>query len=243
MAASPIPQAWPFEVTAGRFRIHSDFDLQPQQNLVDELSRLAADVSQLLAVPAQGNMLHVVLFERQTDYRRYLGHYFPTVPDRRALYIQDRGAGMLFAHHHADLAVDLRHESAHALLNDNAKPLPLWLDEGLAEYFEVAAAERMRGHAHLEPTIKGLQNSDPPDMERLESLNDVAGMNIEDYRQAWSWVHFLLHRNPETRTNLVKHVADARAGRTSEPLSRVLARSYPEWKSSFRDHFLKLAVT
>ena len=32
---------------------------------------------------------------------------------------------------------DLRHELTHAILHSVLKDVPLWLDEGLAEYFEV----------------------------------------------------------------------------------------------------------
>ncbi|GIT30210.1 MAG: hypothetical protein Ct9H300mP1_22560 [Planctomycetaceae bacterium] len=32
---------------------------------------------------------------------------------------------------------DLRHEFTHGVLHSSLKRVPLWLDEGLAEYFEV----------------------------------------------------------------------------------------------------------
>ena len=39
------------------------------------------------------------------------------------------------------LEEDLRHEATHALLRGSFGDLPLWLDEGLAEYFETDLAQ------------------------------------------------------------------------------------------------------
>jgi hypothetical protein len=44
---------------------------------------------------------------------------------------------MVFAYRGEDFETDLRHECTHALLNAALPVVPLWLDEGLAEYFEV----------------------------------------------------------------------------------------------------------
>ena len=48
----------------------------------------------------------------------------------------------VYAYRHPELPIDLRHECTHALLHANLPMVPLWLDEGLAEYFEMPEAER-----------------------------------------------------------------------------------------------------
>ena len=231
---------WPYEVTAGLFRIHADFEISAKAELISELERLSGDVAQLLEMPLPETMMHIVIFSSPEEYRRYMAHYYPALPERRALFIQQRGTGMLFAHRHADLATDLRHETVHAILNDSSGPLPLWLDEGLAEYFEVPAAERWSGHTHL-PAVQAFSGQAPwTDLEALEALQEVSVMNAEHYRAAWSWVHFLLHRRMATRRILVENLQFLRSGRAVAPLSRTIAQQLPKWREEFSDHFQRL---
>jgi hypothetical protein len=186
--------------------------------------------------------MHIVVFGSPEEYRRYKAHYNPTLPERRALFIQQRGTGMLFAHNHPDLATDLRHETVHAILNDGTIPLPLWLDEGLAEYFEVPSAERWSGHSHLLAIrSSNKQNASWVALESLEALQDVSVMSSEHYRDAWSWIHFLLHRRLSTRRILVDYVENLRGGRPVPALSRTVAQHIPDWRKEFSDHFARLA--
>lgn len=239
-SAGEATTKWPYEVTAGQFRIHADFDLTKSRELLGELDRLSGDVKKLLELELPTKAMHIVLFSGQEEYRRYMSHYYPALPARRALYIQQRGTSMLFAHRHSELATDLRHEATHALLNEGRSPLPLWLDEGLAEYFEVPEALRWSGHSHF-PAIRALVGRSAwRDLEALESLNDVASMSSEHYRDAWAWVHFLLHRRQATRRILVEHLTNLRAAQPVAPLSRTVAVEIPAWRQELDDHFQRL---
>ena len=73
------------------------------------------------------------------QHRTYIEAHYPDIPYRRALFIKEHGLAGLYAYRHADLAVDLRHECTHAMLHASLPYVPLWLDEGLAEYFEATA--------------------------------------------------------------------------------------------------------
>ena len=240
LVAAERSSQWPFEVTAGLFRIHADFEISAKAELLSELDRLSGDVTKLLELNLPQTMVHVVIFSSAEEYRRYMAHYYPALPERRALFIQQRGTGMLFAHRHADLATDLRHETVHAILNDRTDPLPLWLDEGLAEYFEVPAADRWSGHTHL-IELQALEGHAPrSNLETLEALEQVSGMRSEHYRDAWSWIHFLLHRRMSTRRILVAHLRQLRAARPAPPLSRTIAAQIPNWREEFSDHFQRV---
>ena len=37
------------------------------------------------------------------------------------------------------------------------------------------------------------------DLRRLQSITDVNEFTEDNYRDSWAWVHFLIHRRPETR--------------------------------------------
>ncbi len=238
-AIEPAPK-WPIEISSGAFRIHADAELERQKETIAELNRLSDDVVEMLRIERPQSTVHIVLFGSADEYHRYLQHYFPTVPNRRALFIQQRGTPMLFAYQHADMATDLRHETVHALLNDSEGQLPLWLDEGLAEYFEVPRTDRWSGHAHL-TTLR--ENVDSPvlSLDQLEQLDDVAQMTGEHYRHSWAWVHFLLHRRKNIRQMLLQQLAELRIGQPVPPLSRTIARVIPGWQSEIAEHFRAIA--
>jgi hypothetical protein len=238
---SAEPRQWPVELRVGRFEIHADFDVSATAPLVNELTSLTFDVQTLLAIEAADKPVHVVLFQAEGEYQRYMRNYFPQLPQRRALFIQDRGPGMLFAHWHADVAVDLRHEITHALLNDGPHPLPLWLDEGLAEYFEVERQCRFDGCDYLPAIRERCSQGLVPSLKQLEAIEDLGQFRESHYRDSWSWVHFLLHRNLATRTLLLRFVSGQRAGTPQLPLSRQLQQISADMPADFQAHFEALS--
>ena len=103
-----------------------------------------------------------------------------------------------------------------------AADLPLWLDEGLAEYFEV---EDGRNLEHLAKLPDDLANGWAPDLKRLESFKDVRRMTPRDYRESWAWVHYCLNGSNQGKAALLAYLADLRAGGEVAPLSRRLTPS------------------
>ena len=59
----------------------------------------------------------------------------------------------MFAQVGPDFEIDLRHEATHALLHGSLPMVPLWLDEGLAKYFEVLREHRIDGSPYVN-TVK-----------------------------------------------------------------------------------------
>ena len=123
--------------------------------------------------------------------------------------------------------------------------VPLWLDEGLAEYFEVPGAEP--GTVNNEYAVRlarAVQSGWRPDIHRLERLEKVEQMHRADYRESWAWVHFMLHSTPDGKQVLLdylqslqrtdhpgflKHVADCRVARSRCPVSQL--RRHAEYVS------------
>ncbi len=90
------------------------------------------------------------------------------------------------------LAEDLRHEATHALLHGSFGALPLWLDEGLAEYFENDLSTSDSERERIDHLITDLKSGWSPDLGRLQTLSDIRQMTPRDYREAWGWVHLFL---------------------------------------------------
>jgi hypothetical protein len=239
LAAVPATAAnrWPDERAAGPFICHADFSLQPYETLLDELMRLQDDLQRELGVPRTKEPVHIYLFGKSATYKRYLTHYFPQAPTRKALFIKERGPGMVFAYGSDELAIDIRHEGTHALLHGAMPMVPLWLDEGLAEYFEVAPQERAFGNPHLAGLQRTLWLKGAPKLEHLEELERLEEMGQGQYRDAWAWVHFMLHGPPEAREELIGYLRNIAAYSPPGALSERLRRRMPDLEKRFVAHF------
>jgi hypothetical protein len=199
--------------------------------------RLQDDVTRELAIPANQQTVHIYLFSKSSTYKKYVAYYFPQAPTRRALFIKERGPGMVFAYHSDELAIDIRHEGTHALLHGVLPMVPLWLDEGLAEYFEVPPQERSYGNPHLTEIRRTLWLKGAPRLEQLEQLERLEEMGPAQYRDAWAWVHFMLHGPAEAREELIGTLRNIAALAPPGTLSERLRRRMPDVEQQFAAHF------
>ncbi|MCI0360929.1 MAG: DUF1570 domain-containing protein [Planctomycetaceae bacterium] len=239
MLAGPLraQPRWPDERQAGPFLCHADFGLDEQQPLLAELADLQQDLTKVLGAAQPRESVHLFLFQAKPTYQAYIQQYFPKVPYRRALFIKARGPGMVFAYRGDDFQIDVRHESTHALLHAWLKSVPLWLDEGLAEYFEVPHDQRAGRHPHLAATRALIRSGELPRLEALEELDAISDMGRDEYRDAWAWVHFALHGPPEATDELTRHLADLAAGTDPGPFSTRLRRRLPDLNRRVVEHF------
>jgi hypothetical protein len=236
-ASASAENRWPDERQAGPLMCHADFSLEPQQPLIDELALLQQDLSSILGAPPPRERVHLFLFQAKPTYQSYLKQYFPRVPYRRALFIKARGPGMVFAYQGTDFEIDVRHECTHALLNAWLTRVPLWLDEGLAEYFEVSRDQRPKQNPHL-AVIKVLaRGGQLPRLEELESLDNLDDMGRDEYRDAFACVHFMLHGSPEALDELRRYLGELEAGGDAGRLSDRLRRRMPDLSRRMAEHF------
>jgi len=206
------------EVTAGQLVIHADF--AGQHRLVRELDGLRTDVSQELGLPVSDEPVHLYLFENTDRYDAFVARRFPSFPARRAFFVETDTTLSVFAAWQDRIAEDLRHETTHGYVHAVVPAVPLWLDEGIAEFFETPRSDNglHRGHiAHLAGRL--LEGTWRPDLDRLESLTAAGEMSQDHYAEAWCCVHWLLRTTPERRTLLQDYLADVRRDPQCRPLS------------------------
>jgi hypothetical protein len=208
------------ERRVGQLRIHSDFPLAGQHRLIRELNNMRATISQELDLPVSDEPIHLYLFENPADYQAFVQRHFPRFPGRRACFIETDTTLAIFAPWQERIAEDLRHETTHGYLHAVVPGIPLWLDEGLAEFFEVPqpADGFHQGHAdHL--TGRLLEGTWQPRIARLEELEDAAAMSQDHYAEAWCWAHWLLRTTPQRRQVLEDYLHDLRRDPVTVPLS------------------------
>lgn len=237
-AATPAMGAeWPDEYRAGRFLCHADFPLAMDRSFLSSMTPLSEEIARQLQIRPRDELIHLFLFHQKSTYQAYLQQYFPEVPSRKALFIKGRGPGMVFAYRGQDFETDVRHECAHALLNASLPMVPLWLDEGLAEYYEVAPEDRSSGSPHQAMIKWNAKLGHVPDLEKLEQIRKLSEMNSGHYRNAWAWVHFMLHGPESARQELRAYLADIAEFTPPGQLSRRLRIRLPDLEQQFLEHF------
>ena len=230
-------ERWADQRVAGPFVCRADFSLTAIEGLLDDLARLQSDLVRSLGIKPTGEWIEIYLFNDQSTYRRYLEYHFPQVPYRRALFVKYQGPGIVLAYRSRQLEVDMRHECTHALLHATLPMVPLWLDEGLAEYFENPADTRAYENAYLSGVRWKARFGMAPNLEKLEKIGDISKMGADQYRDAWAWVHFMLHGSTEAQQELVRYMADIEASSPPGLLSRRLPTCVPDLQKRFTEHF------
>lgn len=224
----------------------SDTEIKRDLPLFQELSDLRDQVYKELQLPTANTVVLVYLFEDETRYERYMKARYPDLPVRRAFFVaQEKYAGgpedlIVFTFWGDNIRKDLRHELTHGLLHSVLKDVPLWLDEGLAEYYEVPPERWGVNLTHLEQLRR---EEFRPNLTRLEQLGQVRQMTPAEYREAWAWVHFLLRDKPETRTVLLKYLQQLRTNPKPGPLQPRLTEVVLSPEVALEKHLAQLAVS
>ncbi|NIL97067.1 MAG: hypothetical protein GTO53_05920 [Planctomycetales bacterium] len=225
----------------GPFVCRADFLLSGHERIFADLARIQEDLVHHLQIPPAQERIEIYLFRSRAQYDQYLNRWFPNVPYRRALYVKNKGPGMVLAYFSDSLDTDMRHECTHALLHASLPMVPLWLDEGLAEYFENPPDERATGSPHRKGLRWSLRLGQLPSLERLEAKRQLSEMGRVEYRAAWAWTHFLLHGPPAAQQELVRYLADVRQrtppGQFSDRLQQRLPDPSGQLVRHIKQHF------
>jgi hypothetical protein len=232
------------EVLAGQLVIHADFPLAEQHRLVRELEALRPEVSQRLGLPISDEPIHLYLFETPARFEAFVAKQFPTFPARRAFFVETDTSLSVFAAWQDRVAEDLRHETTHGYVHAVVPAVPLWLDEGIAEYFELPRSDQGLHAAHLAHlTGRLLEGTWQPDLAKLEALASAGDLSQDHYAEAWVWVHWMLDTTPERRGLLEHYLADLRRDPATPPLSLRLREVSGDAATEVKMHVESLAAT
>lgn len=213
----------------------SDFRLRFDHPLIADLAELRREVSESLELKLNGKPVLVYLFSNEQQYQTYLRETYPSLPPRRAYFIGTPYELAVYTYWGERIQEDLRHEFTHGLLHSGLKGVPLWLDEGLAEYFEVVTeASPPVNEVSAKHLAAAKRRGWRPGLDRLEGLKEVSQMTQADYQESWAWVHFMLHSSPETREVLLTYLQELRTTSDPGPLQKRLRATTP----ALEEHFL-----
>ena len=221
------------ELRIAPYVFHADFKIDRKHPVFRDLAQLRNQVYRELRLPTSDQQVHVYLFRDKPTYESYLQKKYPWLPSRRAFFIRDekRNVGgepelKVITYWSDRIEQDLRHELTHGLLHSVLLDVPLWLDEGLAEYFELASNKNGLNDAHL----KQIDATTPfqPKMADLEELRQVKDMTPDKYRESWAWVHFALRGNEQARKVLLRYLHELRSNRNPGSLAQRMTKALPD---------------
>lgn len=230
-------------VTYDQLVIHSDVPLPSSHRLLEDLRLLRVDVLQTLALPASDEPIHVYLFETEASFDEFMKHAYPKFPTRRAFFVENDTRLSVYAFWGDRVAEDLRHETTHGYLHSVVPNMPLWLDEGLAEFFEVPRNAVGLNRPHAEQLLSLLMTQGwRPNLSRLETITSVGEMRQEDYAESWAWMHWLLVGDLEMRIILQQYLQSLRVQSIFVPLSALVKSHRPEAEHQVCDHLFAMST-
>jgi len=237
---SALPGSPVYQQRRGQLAIHSNFFLPATHPVIEDLQALRGDLTTALNLEPGGETIHLYLFRGPRELTEFTRASNAPLLDRRAYFLQTDQALCVFASWGDDIAEDLRHEVTHAYLHSRIPQPPLWLDEGIAEYFEVPRSSAGLHLDHLNLLHHGFRQSDfQVSLPRLEALDDPAQLTQADYALSWLWIHFLLS-TPKTRQLLHDQLAAWSRHESPPPLSQRLSELDPLIEKRCREHFDRL---
>ncbi len=240
-AAGQAPDAW-INARTSHFDIVSNGREREVRDLASNLEQFVAVVSRLLTTEeAPGVPVTVLAFRDERSFRPYRPLYRGQ-PVNVSGFFQRTQDGALIA---LDMSASregrpfavIFHEYTHLLAGDAARAWPLWLSEGLAEFYSTFEADRDRvtlgvpiaGHVLLlrqEPLVPFDQLSAVD--RQSPSYNEGLRQNVF-YARAWALVHYLMHGNNTSRQPQLRQFIQALAGGAAP--DRAFRESFPESSS------------
>lgn len=221
------------EARRGPFVARADFDLATIENELATLDALVAEMRSTLRLPEFREKVVVRIFRDEATWREFHRQNFGGAPYRRAMYDRknylfdrDDAPGRVYLCLNPKFDKDMRHECAHAILGAAlGRSVPIWLDEGIAEYYEASPEERATNPVWFDRAAERLRRGDFSSLESLEKIAGIEGMPSVKYCDSWAWVAWFLNGPEAVRDVLPQYLNEVGARKlfASKPSKRLKA--------------------
>ena len=226
--------------TAGKQWLQFHYAEAPRgfEKILAELKKLPLRLSEAYGSPAIVRAVNVLIFADRQQYFSHLEKTLPTAPRRNSLFIVRSGRPTILAVQGETLLQDLTHEAVHSLnhLTFRNTSMPLWMDEGLAEWAEDSVEQQSRLHGKTLRQLLGGQRillPEPISLAALERIKSTTRADAVDYAASWAWCRFLLSGKEGCRGVWNRYLQDIRGGQQAGRLSHRLALSVPDYEERF----------
>jgi tetratricopeptide (TPR) repeat protein len=242
-AASPASAREWLRVETPNFVVFGEPSAGRLREIADEFERFREGLARVVPGAAEREPVPtiVVVFNSQRNFEPYRPRYNGKPITLSGFFVSSSDENIVA------LAVDERtqalrtifHEYAHIVITSIARELPIWLNEGLAEYYSTFALQddgraAIVGLAPVEHVLRLRQESLIPHGELLNvqasspMYNEGRRRNVF-YAQSWALVHMLTWGQPVRSKQLSRYIAETSAGTPADVA----------WKQIFGDFDVK----
>src|SRR5947208_6933708 len=142
----PSPKAPWIEVRTASFTLFSEAGERKTKEIGEDLERLRDALSQLSPGLALSSPIptYICVFRNAPSFQPYQRTYNGKPLDSGGYFLGRQLANYVAINgdQHGDEKVIIYHEYLHYLMNNNFAALPLWMNEGLAEYYSTFQAAK-----------------------------------------------------------------------------------------------------
>ena len=182
--------------------------------------------------------VHVIIFANRAAYLHHLDKTLPKAPRRTSLFVVRGGKPTILAADGNSLQRDLLHEAVHAInyANFGSENFPLWLDEGMAEWFEADEREQAMVHGELIAAIMGDQRKAlavPLKLTSIERITTTTKADALSYAASWAWSRFLGDPATDCHRIWLRYLTDIQSGIAAGKLSHRLSLAVPNYEELF----------
>jgi tetratricopeptide (TPR) repeat protein len=145
------------------------------------------------------------------------------------------------------------HEYTHLLLANAVRPIPVWLNEGLAEYYSSYKLSADSRNAEIGRIVEWrltlLRNRFLPlsqiiAVDSATALHDAAERRSIFYAESWALVHYLLSQVPDGGARLNKYAATVAEGRApAEAFHEAFGATPAEFEKQLRSYVRRPTFT
>ena len=200
----------------------------------------------------------VVVFENPNDFRRYAGDVTSLSHAGLAGYchLKTDEAGNQFyelvTYQDANLWRVLAHEGFHQFIGyELGQQIPIWLNEGMAQYFETSFNIGSRFYVgqisrskllYAQALILNKQAPPLAQMVQWDRATFYANANVA-YPMSWALVYYLLNSNNDRfeQSEFRRYLQDLKVGKDDiKSLQRRFGSNSNHWQADFEDYILHL---
>jgi tetratricopeptide (TPR) repeat protein len=233
--ALPSPKDSWIEVHTASFTLFSDAGERKTREIGTDLERLRDALSQLspgltLSSPTP---TYIFVFRDAPSFQPYQRTYNGKPLDSGGYFLGRPLANYVAINgdQHGDERAIIYHEYLHYLMHNNYAALPLWLHEGLAEYYSTFQTDRneariglpipehvfwLRQHPFIPFATLFAVNEQSPEYNEASRRGGF-------YTESWALVHYLISGNPERRRQASEYLRLVQAG---TPPSQIFAKAF-----------------
>lgn len=253
-AAVPLPpekDKW-LNITAGEFHIYSNSGERETKEIATNLLRMREAIGKVTQLSVQSPLpTYVFIFRNERSFAPYRDALFGR---RNAMvsggFLSSRVANFVVLNGDANVGIDrvVYHELTHYFVRNTSAGLPLWLDEGLAEYYSTFTAndEKVSIGRPIHEHVNWLREHPVIPLAKHFAV-DVRSPEYSEgsrqgafYAQSWALLHYFLVGSEERRQQLVQFLALRRAGKTNDDAFREAFRTdYATLEQELRSYVRK----